>query len=339
MVDTAEEWLSPGLPELTKAQREKLAQVGFDVQRLYELSRSKYGVSQVRSALRCFTDACPGEQPTVADVARVGEAWRLASTRPATILRRELTRHGLNHLDPDAGHARSALGEYTPLSKKEREQKPKPPRPRTPGRAVAGWAVVLLLVVVQALLGILDLGIGMVIGGIGLIVGWFLAVRRLVYGRRNPPRPVKVTYILGAIALCYATASTGAVAVMALGSHGVAHIAYEETDTGSHNTKYKQCYVDLPDSYTEPLRTTGSCPAPDGSPVDVYYQPGGDSPLRPVLANSASLDRAGLVWGLPAALGLGLLGYAAAASTRGVERAPRTERVPEQRARPQDRRH
>lgn len=305
----ADEWLSPGLPELTKAQRGQLAQVGFDLKRLYGLSRSTYGVSQVRSVLRCFTDACPGERPTVADVARVGEVWRLASDKPATILRRELTRHGLDHLDA-----------RTEAKAKAEEQQY---RPRTPVRAAVGWAVVLLLVVLQAVLGILDLGIGMVIGGLALVVGWFLAVRRLVYGRRSAPRAVKVTYVLGALALCYATASTGAVAVMVLGSRGVAHIAYEETDTGSHNTSYKQCYVELPDNYTEALRTTGSCPAPDGAPVGVYYRPGGDSPLRPVLADSASLEQAGLVWGLPAALGLGLLGYAAVASTRGVERRPR----------------
>ncbi|MBB4926219.1 hypothetical protein [Kitasatospora kifunensis] len=288
-----------------------MAEVGFDLKRLYGLSRSKYGVSQVRSVLLCFTDVYPGERPGVVDVARAGEAWRLASHRPAQVLREQLEQHG--------------LGEYVPVDQKD--QKRKPLRPRTPGRAAVGWALVLLLVVFQALLGILDLGVGMVIGGIGLIVGWLLPVRRLVYGRRPAPRAVKVAYVLGALALSYATASTGAVAVMALGTHGVAHIAYEETGTGSHGTQYKQCYLDLPDNNTEQLRTTGACPAPDGTAVDAYYEPGGDSPLLPVLADSASMERAGLVWGLPAALGLGLFGYTMVASLHGLERRP--ARTPE----------
>jgi hypothetical protein len=305
---------------LTEEQREELTTIGFDLDRLHRLSRSRYGVSQIRSVLLCFTDSYPGERPGIADVARVGEAWRLASRRPGSALRAQLEQRGLGHLDPDSGLTHSALGDRRPLEERER----KPLRPRTPGRVVLGWALVLLLVVIQALLGFLDLGIGMVLGGVGLILGWLLPVRRLVYGRRAAPRAVKVAYVLGALVLCYATASTGAVAVMALGTHATVHIAYDDTEIGSHSTRYRQCYLDLPGGDTEPLRTTGSCPAPVGAPVSAYFMPGGDSPLRPVLADSASLERVGLLWGLPTALGLGLLGYAAAASTRGLERpAPR----------------
>ncbi|MEY9943264.1 hypothetical protein [Kitasatospora sp. GAS1066B] len=318
-MDDPQDWRSPGLPALTKEQRRQLTKVGFDLDRLYQLSRSRYGVSQIRSVLLCFTDCYPGEQPGTADVARVGEAWRMASHRPGSVLREQLKQRGLGHLDPDNGLTRSALGDRKALEERER----KPLRPRTPGRAVLGWALVLLLVIVQALLGFVDLGIGIVIGGIGLIVGWFLPVRRLVYGRRTAPRAVKVAYVLGALALCYATASAGAVAVMALGTHGTVHIAYEDSEIGSHGTHYRQCYLDLPGGI-EPLRTTGSCPAPGGAPVSAFYLPGGDSPLRPVLADSASLEQAGLLWGLPTVLGLGLLGYAVVASTRGLERpAPR----------------
>lgn len=324
-MNAPQDWHSPGLPELTQEQCRELTGVGFDLDRLYQLSRSKYGVSQIRSVLLCFTDSYSGEQPAVADVARVGEAWGIASHRPGSVLRAQLKQRGLGHLDPDNGLTRSALGDYTPLEERER----KPLRPRTPARAVLGWALVLLLVIVQALLGSLDLGIGMVLGGLGLIIGWFLPVRRLVYGRRTAPRAVNVTYVLGALALCYATASMGVVAVMVLGTHGTVHIAYDGTGIGSHNTHYRQCYVDLPGGDSEPLRTAGSCPAPTGAPVSAFYMPGGDSLLRPVLADSASLERVGLLWGLPTALGLGLLGYAVLASTRGLERpAPRPRPEP-----------
>ncbi|MDH6143548.1 hypothetical protein P3T35_005583 [Kitasatospora sp. GP30] len=336
-MNAPQDWHSPGLPRLTEEQRRELAEIGFDLDRLYQLSRSKYGVSQIRSVLLCFTDSYPGEQPGIVDVARVGEAWRIASHRPGSVLRAQLEQRGLDHLDPDNGLTRSALGDGKPLEERER----RPLRPRTPRRAVLGWALVLLLVVAQALLGFVDLGIGMVLGGVGLIIGWLLPVRRLVYGRRTAPRAVKVAYILGTLVLCYATASTGTVAVMALGTHGTVRIAFENGEIGSHGTHYRQCYLDLPGGDTEPLRTTGSCPAPAGAPVSAYYMPGGDSPLRPVLADSGSLERAGLLWGLPTALGLGLLGYAAAASTRGLERpAPRPRREPLGRATPKgDRRH
>ncbi|MFF0296315.1 hypothetical protein ACFYST_12770 [Kitasatospora sp. NPDC004614] len=313
-MNAAQDWDSSGLPRLTEEQRRELAESGFDLDRLHRLSRTKYGVAQIRSVLRCFTDACPGEQPGVVDVARVGEAWRLASSRPGAVLREQLKRRGLGHLDRGSegsgpGGGASAVTRYR-----------KPLLPRTPGRVVWGWALVLLLVVVQVLVGSADLGLGVVVGGIGLIVGWFGPVRRLVYGRRSAPRAVKVTYVLGALALCCATVSVGAVAVMALGTRGTAHIGYEDTGTGSHGTRYHQCYLDLPGGGFDPLRTVGPCPAPRGTVVSAYYMPGGDSLLRPVLADSLAAKRVGL-WGVFTVLGLGLLGYAAAASTRGLERS------------------
>ncbi|MFE0465194.1 hypothetical protein ACFW1A_38675 [Kitasatospora sp. NPDC058965] len=325
-MNAPQEWHSPGLPQLTEAQRRELAKVGWDLDRLYGLSRSTYGVAQIRSVLRCFTDCYPDRPPGVADVARVGEAWRIASRRPGAVLRAQLKLRGLGHLDPDNGLTRSALGDTKPLEGRERV----PLRPRTPRRAVLGWSVVLLVVVVQALLGFVDLGIGMVLGAIGMITAWFLAVRRLVYGRRTAPRAVKVAYVLGTLALTYATGATGEVAVMALGTHGTVHVAYEDTETGSHGTRYRQCYLDLPGGDTEPVRTVGPCPGPGGTPVGAYYMPGGDSPLRPVLADAASWEHTGLLWGIPTALGLGLLGYAVVASSRDVDRRP----APRSRPRP-----
>lgn len=319
-MDTSGAWFSSELPELTQALRTQLLRVGYDPERLRQLSRSRYGVTQIRSVLLCFTEAYPGEQPGVADVARVGEAWRLASHRPTAELHKQLTKHGLDALDPEHRLTPPPSGSQT-------APKPaKPLRPRTPGRAATGWLLVVLLIVFQALLGFADLGIGIVVGGIGMIVGWFLPVRRLVYGRHDPSRRVKVGYVLGTLALCYATASTGAVAVMLLGTHGVGHIAYADTETGSHGTRYQQCYVDLPDHYTEPLRTTGHCPAPDGTAVGVYYLPGGDSPLRPVLDTANETLRTSLLWGLPTALGLGLIGFAAVSSLLDPLHTPLTPR-------------
>lgn len=59
------------------------------------------------------------------------------------------------------------------------------------------------------------------------------------------------------------------------GEQGTATIAYADMETGSHGTKYIQCWVDLPDGNTEQLPRTGPCPAPDGAHRPVVYSPGG----------------------------------------------------------------
>ncbi|GAA1942219.1 hypothetical protein [Kitasatospora viridis] len=327
MDDTPQDWYSPGLPRLTEEQRRELVRAGFDFDRLRALSRSKYGVSQIRSVLLVFTTCYPDERPGTADLARIGEAWRLAGRRPGSALREQLAQRGLREPDPTSGSGGGKGGKGG--------DKAKPLLPRTRRRVAAGWALVLPLLLAQAALGLLDLGVGMVVGAVGLIAGWFLLVRRLVYGRRRAPRSVKVAYVLATLLLGYATAFTGELAVVLLGTHGTVRVAYSDTETGSHGTAYRQCYLDLPGGDTEPMRTTGSCPAPDGSPIDAYYMPGGDSPLKPVPASSAELERLTLLWGLPTALGLGLLGYAVLVSSRDLQRpAPRQRREPLRRAAP-----
>ncbi|MFF4183537.1 hypothetical protein ACFYZ9_10140 [Streptomyces sp. NPDC001691] len=157
------------------------------------------------------------------------------------------------------------------------------------GMALA-WAVVVMVATVSTLgPALLDFGLGVVFGLIMLIVLYAWVLRHIAFGSRPVPRWARVTYWVGG-ALMVVGAVHAPDAFLALtGKQGTATIAYASTETGSHGTKYLQCWVDLPDGNTEKLPRTGACPAPRGAARTVVYSPGGV--VAPLLT-----AKSGLLW-------------------------------------------
>ncbi|WP_406509979.1 hypothetical protein [Streptomyces sp. NBC_00212] len=182
--------------------------------------------------------------------------------------------------------------------------------PRAMGVA---WIVIITVAVVSTLgPALLDFGVGVVFGLIVLITLYAWVLRRIVFGSRAIPRWAKLTYWVGGALLVVGGVHAPDAFLALAGEQGTATIAYADVETGSHGTKYIQCWVDLPDGNTEQLPRTGPCPAPDGAHRPVVYSPGGV--VGPILRS-----RGDLMWWWAAGFqlaGVGLLATTAVLTVR-----------------------
>ncbi|MFI6684234.1 hypothetical protein [Streptomyces sp. NPDC050485] len=138
------------------------------------------------------------------------------------------------------------------------------------------WAVIIVVAVVSTFgPAMLDFGLGIVFGSIVLITLYAWILRRIVFGSRPIPRWAKAAYWVGGALMVIGGVHAPDAFLALTGEQGTATIAYASTETGSHGTKYTQCWVDLPDGSTEQLPTAGPCPAPRGAHLTVVYSPGG----------------------------------------------------------------
>ncbi|MBX7464568.1 hypothetical protein K1Y80_00560 [Streptomyces sp. MAG02] len=196
----------------------------------------------------------------------------------------------------------------------------KPSKPAIPGlgprRAALAWALVVALAVLSTYgPALLDLGLGIVVGLVALVTLYAWAVRRIIFGGRPISRRNRAGYWIGGALLVVGGAHAPDAFLALAGDQGRATIAYASTETGSHGTRYKQCWVELPGGDVERLSRTGPCPAPDGTEHLVVYSPSGL--VGPILTS-----RGGLMWWWAA--GFGLAGIAALTTT-----AVRTVRGPD----------
>ncbi|MGW5528951.1 hypothetical protein [Streptomyces xanthochromogenes] len=195
----------------------------------------------------------------------------------------------------------------------------KPSKSAVPGlgprRAALAWVLVVVLAAVCTFVpALLDLGLGIVVGLLVLITLYAWVLRRIVFGGRPISRRNKASYWIGGALLVVGGMHAPDALLALTGAQGTATIAYTSTETGSHGTRYIQCWVELP-SGTERLPRTGPCPAPVGARRTVVYSPSG-------LAGPILTSRGRLMWWWAA--GFGLAGIAALTTT-----AVRTVRGPD----------
>lgn len=181
-------------------------------------------------------------------------------------------------------------------------------------RAMAvAWAVIIAVAVVSTLgPAMFDFGLGIVFGFIVLITLYAWILRRIVFGSRVIPRWAKATYWVGGALMVVGGVHAPDAFLALTGEQGTATVAYASTETGAHGTKYKQCWVDLPNGNNEQLPKTGACPAPRGAHLTVVYSPGGV--VGPILGT-----RSDLMWWWAAGFqlaGIGLLTTTAALTVR-----------------------
>ncbi|MFE3684989.1 hypothetical protein ACFXPM_17325 [Streptomyces sp. NPDC059095] len=137
----------------------------------------------------------------------------------------------------------------------------KPSKPAIPGlgprRAALAWALVVALAVLSTYgPALLDLGLGIVVGLVVLVTLYAWAVRRIIFGGRPISRRNRASYWIGGALLVVGGAHAPDAFLALAGDQGRATIAYASTETGSHGTRYKQCWVELP----------GGSPGPDRAP-------------------------------------------------------------------------
>ncbi|MFC1444106.1 hypothetical protein ABUW04_38315, partial [Streptacidiphilus sp. N1-10] len=200
---------------------------------------------------------------------------------------------------------------------------PVPRRPAGPPRAAGAlpaWGVILLAATATTTgLAALDLGFGAVLGAVALIVCYVLLLRRTVYLKAGPPRPVRRLYLAGSLLLVAGSFCAAQACMLVLGTQGRGSIDSQQLETGSHGTAYYQCSVLTPDGDIEELRFAGPCPAPDGTPETMVYLRGGGL-LRPLLGGKAQLEAPAAIWSAANLLGLGSLLGAAVLTLRDARR-------------------
>lgn len=156
-------------------------------------------------------------------------------------------------------------------------------------RAMAAWVVLLPLVLGAMLLASMNAVFGILTAAVVTPLGYVATVRPVFRGDRDA-LPVRVRYLLGAVALLVAPIGATEAVLLVAGTEGVGSIDHQEKHIGSHNTPYWQCFVKEPDGTVEQLPYTSPCPKPDGAKATLVYFPGSaGTSWGPLIGTKSSL--------------------------------------------------
>ncbi|QKG25831.1 hypothetical protein [Actinomadura verrucosospora] len=195
--------------------------------------------------------------------------------------------------------------------------------PARPGRARRwlAWTLTFALAIGTTTgLAFFDAGLGIVAGVLALVLAYWLLLRRMALGGRAVARTTRRLFAGGWALLVVGALGAAYAGMLVLGRQGTGRVDYQDEQTGTHGTRYLQCYVIKPDGTDGELRTTGACPASGGTRIAMVYLPHDSGDVaRPLLGTKRRLLPRAAVWAVADLLGLAAL--AAAARTSGTPEA------------------